>query len=462
MKRKQLSSDRISTARKIRLLPTEKQAEKLRQHAGVARAIYNAGIVRQQQHLDMLNRADRHVVDKNTGELRSMFLYEKLLSSYDLQKELNEGKKEEPQIVWVKEVSKCVGEGALDALGAALERWYKPDASGKRAGFPKFKSMKDGLGSFVLRNTNTQGISLLEDRLLLPILGEIKIGRVSRWPISRVTKVRISEDRGKWWVSCSFDIPRPVPTTNAVVVGVDVGIKTLATLSTGETFENPKFLQHAAKRLRRQQRTVSRRYQKGRVQSKNYEKARTRLSKTHERVVNLRRNAIHKVTSAIVKQAGTVVVESLNVNGMLKNHRLARALSDAAFGEMLRQISYKTERWGVRHLKVEKFWPSSKRCYKCGTVKDKLPLSTRVFCCDAPGCGWLCDRDLNAALNLSIAPGIPGAVARPKETDVKGGVVIPRPKPVKSGTPGDTKVSLRHPRRSLKGESSRQSTVAHA
>lgn len=441
------------TATRVQFFPAKgEQEETCRQHAGVRRAVYNAAIIRQEQHLQRLNAEDRWVVDKKTGEFRPLYLCEKLLSSYDLQKELNAGKYDE-EIDWITKASKCVAEGALDDFAEAMQRWYKPDASGKRAGFPKFKTKKDGLGGFRLRRSDEKGIVLRDGMLHLPIIGPVRINRVSRWPAGRVAAVTITEERGRWWVSCSFDVPRPEPTTNTDIIGVDLGLKTLATLSTGALFENPKFLRKATKRLRRQQRAVSRRFKKGRQQSKNYEKAKNRLSRTHERVANLRRNAQHHVSAAIVKQAGTVVLESLNLRGMLQNHCLARSLSDAALGELTRQIVYKAERRGVKVLRASPFWPSSKRCHKCGAVKDALSLSVRVFRCDTPGCGWVCDRDMNAALNLSSAPEIPGALTCPKETGAKGVRNISRSKPAKSG-------DLESPRKLARASSNRKTSMA--
>jgi putative transposase len=179
-------------------------------------------------------------------------------------------------------------------------------------------------------------------------------------------------------------------------VGIDVGIKTLATCSDGTTFENPKALVSKERQLGRLQRRHSRR-KKG---SNRREKTRQRMARLHYRISNIRRDAIHKATSWIVKtkRPETVVLEDLSVSGMLKNHKLARAVADASVSEFRRQIEYKADWNGVNVQLADRWFPSSKLCSECGCVKDDLKLSDRTYHCD--GCGLSIDRDLNAAINL--------------------------------------------------------------
>jgi len=183
---------------------------------------------------------------------------------------------------------------------------------------------------------------------------------------------------------------------------VDLGIKALAVLSTGEPVPNPRHLNRALKALRTASRTLSRRVgpdrRTGQRPSARWETARREVTRIHTRVANPREDAIHKLTTDLATTYGTVVVEDLNVSGMLKNHKLARHIADASFGEIRRQLDYKTG-WNSGQLAVADRWfPSSKTCSGCGTVKPKLSLADRIFTCDA--CGLVIDRDLNAALNL--------------------------------------------------------------
>ncbi|MCX4993199.1 RNA-guided endonuclease TnpB family protein [Streptomyces sp. NBC_00568] len=192
-----------------------------------------------------------------------------------------------------------------------------------------------------------------------------------------------------------------------VAVGIDLGIKTLAVLadSTGEIREvsNPRHLDAALKKLRLASRTVSRRRGPdrctGQQPSRRWEKANKARSRVHYRVANLREDALHKLTSAVAAEYGTVVVEDLNIAGMLRNRRLARHIADAAFGEIRQQLTYKTRRNGCRIVAADRWFPSSKTCSGCGVVKAKLPLHVRTYHCDA--CGLVLDRDANAARNLA-------------------------------------------------------------
>ena len=178
------------------------------------------------------------------------------------------------------------------------------------------------------------------------------------------------------------------------MLGVDVGINNLAVASDGGMFENPKALRRNMKRLKMLQKAVSRK-SKG---SQNRRKAAHKLGRQYYRVSCIRKDAIHKATTAITKQASVVVIESLNVAGMMKNHHLARAIGDAGMAEFHRQISYKMEWRGGQVIKADKFFPSSKMCSRCGSINNCLTLADRTFVC--PVCGFSIDRDLNAALNL--------------------------------------------------------------
>jgi putative transposase len=214
----------------------------------------------------------------------------------------------------------------------------------------------------------------------------------------------VRRDAGRWYCAFTVEVARPVsaPARPDATVGVDLGIKALAVLSTGEPVPNPRHLNRALKALRTASRTLSRRVgpdrRTGQRPSARWETARREATRIHTRVANLRTDAIHKLTTDLATTYGTVVVEDLTVAGMLKNHKLARHIADASFGEIRRQLDYKT-RWNSGQLAVADRWfPSSKTCSGCGTVKPTLSLADRIFTCDA--CGLVLDRDRGAALNL--------------------------------------------------------------
>ncbi len=212
------------------------------------------------------------------------------------------------------------------------------------------------------------------------------------------------------------------------MVGVDVGVKHLAVLSTGEVVDDPRHVATAGRRLRRLARAVSRKIgpdrRTGRRPSKRWEQARTNLARAHRRVADLRRDGLHKLTTRLTSTYGTVVVEGLHVAGMVRNRRLAKAISDAGFGEIRRQLGYKTT-WhnGGRLVTADRFYPSSKTCSACGAVTAKLPLRVRTFVCQT--CGMSLDRDLNAARNLAQL--VVAGSGPETETDVEPTI---RPAPV--------------------------------
>ncbi|MET3422205.1 IS605 OrfB family transposase [Actinoplanes tereljensis] len=215
----------------------------------------------------------------------------------------------------------------------------------------------------------------------------------------------VRRDGGRWHVSFTTEVERVerMPAQPDSVVGVDVGIKHLAVLSTGLLVPNPSHLAAARSRMRTLSRAMSRKTgpdnRTGRRPSKRWERARARLARAHAQVANLRRDGLHKLTTRLTAEHGTIVVEDLNVTGMLANRRLARHVADAGFGEIRRQLAYKTVWNGGRLLVADRWYPSSKTCSACGAVRTKLALSEREYQCQM--CGLLIDRDRNAALNLA-------------------------------------------------------------
>ncbi|MEO6081986.1 MAG: IS607 family element RNA-guided endonuclease TnpB, partial [Umezawaea sp.] len=232
-----------------------------------------------------------------------------------------------------------------------------------------------------------------------------KLARHVERGTARVRSVTITHQGGRWFCSLSVEIERqdPAPTRPASVVGVDLGIKFLAVLSTGEVIANPRHLEVAQRELRRLQRQAARRTgpdRRTRQQpSQRWQRTQARIAKLHTAVANARRDGLHQLSTRLVRAHGTVVIENLNVAGLLKNRRLARHIAGVGMGELRRQIEYKTG-WacGAVHV-ADRWYPSSKTCSGCGTVKTKLGLSERVFRCDE--CPLVLDRDLNAARNLA-------------------------------------------------------------
>lgn len=341
-------------------------------HAGAARYAYNWGLARKQAAYQ-------------AGQ--------KTPSAIDLHKELNQLKKGE--LSWMYEVSKCAPQEALRNLDKAFDHFFRRVREKKagRVGYPRFKSKKYGLGSFRL----TGAIRVFERQIQLPRLGKLRLKESGYLPISgvKILSATVSEHAGRWFISVQveMEMPDPLPSDKPMA-GVDVGIKALATISDGAVIPNPHALKCNLRKVKRLQRTVSRRV-KG---SANRRKAVRKLARAHLRVSNIRQNALHQATTPLAKTKSVLVVEDLNVSGMLKNHQLARAIADVGFGEFRRQLEYKGAWYGCQVMVADRFYPSSKTCSHCGQVKDELALSERVFQCAA--CGFTLDRDLNAARNL--------------------------------------------------------------
>lgn len=270
-----------------------------------------------------------------------------------------------------------------------------------KLGFPRYKSKKRGIGSFRL----TGAIHMGESWVQLPRLGKLRLKERGYLPTQgvKILSVTVSEQAGRWFVSVQVEEEQAQPATAAgPVIGVDLGIKALATLSTAETIDNPKALRQNLKKLRRLSRQHARKV-KG---SKNRQKATRKLARLHAHIANIRKDALHKATAQIVaktkpehERPSVVVIEDLHVNGMLKNRKLSRAIADVGLYEFRRQLTYKAEQARVRLKVVSRWFPSSKTCSACGTVREELSLSERVFVCF--DCGYVADRDYNVACVLA-------------------------------------------------------------
>jgi putative transposase len=260
-----------------------------------------------------------------------------------------------------------------------------------------FKTKKKGLGSF----RRTGRIVVSEQAIELPRLGRLLLKERGYLPTSgvQILSATVSEQAGHWYVSLQVEQEQVVPENTGPMVGIDLGIKRLAMLSDGEVIPNPRHLKRRLKKLKRLQRVVSRR-KKG---SKNRKKAVKKLAKLHRQIKHQRRNTLHQVTTRLAKTKSVLVIEDLNVSGMLQNHHLVQAIGDVGFAEFKRQLLYKASWYGSRVILADQWEPSSKRCSGCGWIAADLTLSDRVFRC--AHCGLELDRDLNAALNLAHLAG---------------------------------------------------------
>ena len=357
---------------KVELDPNKCQMTLFRKHFGACRFAFNYALSKKKEAFDKK---------------------EKIPNNIELHRELNKLKGTEV-LPWAYDVSKVSFQSGLINCDRAFQNFFdkcKKKVKGKK-GFPKFKSKKNETQSFKL-----DGSIYLTDKshIKLPRIGKVKLKECGYIPIDvEIKSVTISRKGGKWFVSCLVESNiKMLPQINTKV-GVDLGIKTLATCSDGTTFQNPKALKNNLRKLKRKQRQLSRK-KKG---SQNYKKAKLKLSKLHNKISNIRKDSSHKATTKIIRDNQTIVLENLKISNMLKNHCLAQAISDMSANEFRRQLEYKAKWYGREIIIADTFYPSSKTCSCCGWKNDSLTLKDRVFKCEI--CKSEIDRDLNASKNL--------------------------------------------------------------
>jgi IS605 OrfB family transposase len=397
----------VIQAYRFALDPTPRQVRDLLRHAGAARVAYNWGLARIKANLSQ--RAAERSYGIPEDDLTPALNW----SLYAMRKDWNQAK--EQVAPWWAECSKEAYNTGLDQLARALKNWSgsrNGERKGRRVGFPRFKSRHKHAPSVRF----TTGVIRLEDdrrHVTLPRLGTIKTHESTRKLQRRIADGRarilsatVRVEGGRWFACFTVQVQRTVraPARPDATVGVDLGIKTLATFSDGRPPAlNPKHYDAARRKLARLSRAVSRKQgpdrRTGRQASHRWRRANAARNRLHRRVRNLRRDAIHKLTTGLAREYGSIVVEDLNVAGMVKNRRLARVISDAGFGEIRRQLTYKTTWNGGTLIVADRWYPSSKTCSRCGVVKTKLRLSERTCTCTT--CGLVIDRDLNAASNLA-------------------------------------------------------------
>jgi len=398
----------VIQAYRFALDPAPAQERMLRSHAGAARFAWNWGLARCQQRYQAEGR---------------------WYSGSELHKLWNAGKKADPALAWWAGNSKCVYQEAFRDLDRALRDFIaskKGQRKGKRLGFPRFKKRGRCRDSF---RFSTGAIGCTGTTVTLPRLGVIrthestrKLARRLGAGTARILSATVSRTAGRWFVSFTVEVERAIPERHArpgSAIGVDLGVRTLLTgvddQGTVVTVAGPKALRSSLRRLRRASRAHSRKA----AGSANRRKSAARLARIHARVATVRADALHKATSSLAARYENVVAEDLNVAGMTRNRRLARAIADQGFGMARRMLGYKTSWNGGYLLLAGRWYPSSKMCSGCGAVKAKLPLSERTYRCD---CGLVTGRDVNAAANLLNL-----AASGAESLNARGGTVRPGP-----------------------------------
>lgn len=362
----------------IRLNTTPEHEVYFRKACGVARHAYNWALARWKEYR----------------------LQGKWAKMNDLKAEYNRIKSE--QFPWCYEVTKCAPEQEFAHLGKAFDTFWRmkkegtlpklkhPRKDGEEGGFPHFKSKKRDRLSFYLANDQ---FSVDGHMIRIPKLGVVNMTEALRFQGTIMSAV-ISYKAEWWFVSIAVEVTHEVPTHNGGTVGIDLGIKTLATLSDGTVFENQKHYRRGLGRIKGLSKGLSRKSEG----SQNWWKNTRKLAKAHYRISCQRNNTLHTMTTHVARTHALIGLEDLNATGMLANHSLAQAVSDASFFEVKRQLLYKAEQYGGYVQLVSQWYPSSKTCHACGYIKQDLTLAERVFNCEK--CGIVLDRDFNASLNI--------------------------------------------------------------
>lgn len=367
-------------ATKIRIYPNKQQAQSFAVQFGCARWVWNEALSTNQE------------IYKRTG---------KSLNYYAMAVRLPKLKNENE---WLKEANAQVLQQSIQNLSRAYENFFA-----KRGKYPRFKSKHDKQSIQF-----PQCVKINGSRIYIPKVGWVKC-IVHREIIGRMKTVTVSRNAcGQFFASILTDNDIAIPEVSVIgkAVGIDVGLTHLSITSDGSKFNNPRHLRKAQRNLKRKQQSLSRKL-KG---SNSRNKARKLVARVHERISCARKDHLHKLSRKIVNENQVIAVETLNVKGMTKNHKLAKAISDASWGKLVNFLEYKSARAGKAFVKVDRWFPSSKACSSCGAVCDKLPLDVRAWTC--PHCGAAHDRDINAAINIRdeglriLAAGIAATASR--------------------------------------------------
>ena len=363
-------------ARKVRLKPTAEQEQQLWKSVGTARFIYNWTLAQQEEN------------HKNNG---------KFIQDGELRKQLTQLKKQD--LSWLNDVSNNVAKQAVKDACNAYKRFFKGLADK-----PRFKSRKKSKPSFY--NDNVK-LKVKKNSVLIEKVGWIQTAE--QVPIGyKYTNPRISHDGKYWYLSVSVEQDQKSKQLTTESIGIDVGIKDLAVCSNGMAFQNinkTRKVRKIEKRLRRLQRSVSRKYNINKegnrfVKTSNIIKQEKEIRLLHRKLTNIRTNHLHQASSQIVKtKPSAIVMEHLNIKGMMKNKHLSKAIAQQKLYEFKRQMQYKCKKYGIAFVEADKWYPSSKTCSGCGCVKKQFSLSERTYKCEE--CLLEIDRDFNASINLS-------------------------------------------------------------
>ena len=354
-------------AYKYRIYPTKEQEQKIVQHIGGCRFVYNWAL---------------------ENKMRYYETSKEKLSAYDLNYMLKGLKADNP---WLKEVNSQSLQQTNKNMESAFTRFFR-----EKKGFPKFKSKKNPIQSFQIPQHYT--VNFEKQLIKLPKIGNVKIVISRTFEGSCKTATVLRTTTGKYFISILVDDGKELPEKRSFdensTIGVDLGIKDSAILSNGEKFENPKYLKNSLKKLK----VLSRKFSKKVKGSNNWKKSKLKLSLLHEKITNQRNDFQHKLSKKLVCENQAIALETLNVTGMIKNHCLAQSISDAGWSSFVTKLEYKAEWYGKTILRIGTFEPSSKLCSTCGYYNHDLTLKIREWEC--PDCHTLHDRDINAAINI--------------------------------------------------------------
>lgn len=361
-------TDPANKAFKVRLYPTPDQQVQINRTIGCTRFVYNHFLAR---HIEVYKTENRYL--KYT---ESSLILTHLKTTTDTK--------------WLADVDKFALQNSLKNLDKSYKNFFEG-----RASYPKFKSKRSSNQSYQTNLTNNNiRLDLKLDRIKLPKVGWVEYAADGRIPGDIINVTVSKTPSGKYFASILCEVTIESLPVNSAEVGIDLGLKKFAILSNDEVVENPKYYVKAQHKLARLQRAHAKK-KKG---SANRKKARVRVARQHEKVANQRRDFQHKLSKKLVNENQIISMEDLRIKNMVKNRKLAKAISDTGWGEFRRMVEYKSAWYGRTVVIIDSFYPSSKLCGKCGTKNAMLTLSDREWQC--PTCSTVHDRDKNAARNI--------------------------------------------------------------